>query len=151
MFVKICGITNEDDALLAVALGADALGFVFYPKSPRHVTLEIAGSIVARVPEQVEKVGVFVNETLECVRDTAKQLGLTAVQLHGDESTEFSRELFRERCPDVPLIFVSGTISETYASESLRQGAIDFVYKHQLWILNLLHRGDCLLSGFQAF
>jgi phosphoribosylanthranilate isomerase len=95
-WIKICGITNLDDALAATDAGANALGFVFYPKSPRHVTLETANSIAAKVPQQMEKVGVFVNETVDQVRDAVTQVGLTAVQLHGDESTEFSRALFQE-------------------------------------------------------
>ena len=95
-WIKVCGITNLDDALAATDAGANALGFVFYPKSPRHVTLETARSIVAKVPRQIDKVGVFVNQTVDEVRGTVKLVGLTAVQLHGDESTEFSRELFRE-------------------------------------------------------
>ncbi|HEX9452104.1 MAG TPA: phosphoribosylanthranilate isomerase [Terriglobales bacterium] len=95
-WIKICGITNVDDALAATDAGANALGFVFYPKSRRHVTLETACSIVAQLPQRMEKVGVFVNETVERVRDTTKQAGLTAVQLSGDESTDFSRSLFRE-------------------------------------------------------
>ena len=95
-WIKICGITNLDDALAATDAGANALGFVFYPKSSRHVTLEAARSIIAKLPQsvEVEKVGVFVNQTLDQVRDAAKQLALTAVQLHGDESPEFSRTLF---------------------------------------------------------
>ncbi len=93
-WIKICGITNVDDALVAADAGANALGFVFYPQSPRHVTLETARSIVARVPKQIEKVGVFVNETVDAVCDAVKQVGLTAVQLHGDESVDFSRALF---------------------------------------------------------
>jgi phosphoribosylanthranilate isomerase len=97
-WIKICGITNLDDALAASDAGANALGFVFYPKSPRHVTLENAQSIIAKLPQstKVEKVGVFVSETVEYVRDTVKQVGLTAVQLSGDESAEFSRALFQE-------------------------------------------------------
>jgi phosphoribosylanthranilate isomerase len=95
-WIKICGITNLDDALAATDAGANALGFVFYPKSRRHVTLETVCSIVAKVPRQMEKVGVFVNESVERVRDIAKHAGLTAVQLSGDESPEFSRSLFRE-------------------------------------------------------
>ena len=95
-WIKICGITNIDDALAATDAGANALGFVFYPKSRRHVTLETVCSIVAKVPRQMEKVGVFVNETVDHVRDIAKHAGLTAVQLSGDESPEFSRSLFRE-------------------------------------------------------
>ena len=95
-WIKICGITNLDDALAATDAGANALGFVFYPKSRRHVTLETVCSIVAKVPRQMEKVGVFVNETVDHVRDAAKHAGLTGVQLSGDESPEFSRSLFRE-------------------------------------------------------
>jgi phosphoribosylanthranilate isomerase len=94
-WIKICGITNLDDALAATDVGANAVGFVFYPKSPRHVTLETARAIVAKVPQGIEKVGVFVNESADQVRDAVKQLGLTAVQLHGDQSTEFSRALFQ--------------------------------------------------------
>jgi phosphoribosylanthranilate isomerase len=94
-WIKICGITNLDDALAATDAGANALGFVFYPKSPRHVTLETARSIIAKLPPTVEKVGVFVNPTLDEVRDAAKQAGLTVVQLHGNESTDFSRALFQ--------------------------------------------------------
>src|SRR5712692_4511060 len=95
-WIKICGITNLDDALDATDAGANALGFVFYRKSPRHVTLETACSIVAKVPQRIDRVGVFVNESMDQVRDAVKQAGLTAVQLHGDESTEFSRALFQE-------------------------------------------------------
>jgi phosphoribosylanthranilate isomerase len=94
-WIKVCGITNLDDALAAGDAGASALGFVFYPKSPRHVTLEKASSIIAKAPP-IEKVGVFVNETVDYVRDAVKQTGLTAVQLTGDESVEFSRSLFQK-------------------------------------------------------
>jgi phosphoribosylanthranilate isomerase len=95
-WIKICGITNLDDALASADAGANALGFVFYPKSPRHVSFEQARSIIAKVPLAIEKVGVFVNETVDHVRDAVRQVGLTAVQLHGDQGTEFSRSLFHE-------------------------------------------------------
>ncbi len=95
-WIKICGITNLDDALLAAEAGANALGFVFYPQSPRHITVEEAHAIAAALPQTIEKVGVFVNETVDYVRDAVKQIGLTAVQLHGEEDTEFSRELFQK-------------------------------------------------------
>ena len=94
-WIKICGITNLDDALATADAGANALGFVFYRKSPRHVTLETVRSIVAKVPQGIGRVGVFVNESADHVRDAVKQLALTAVQLHGNESTEFSRALFQ--------------------------------------------------------
>jgi phosphoribosylanthranilate isomerase len=95
-WIKICGITNLDDALAAIDAGANALGFVFYSKSPRHVTLEAARSIIAQLPQRIERVGVFINETADHVRDTVKQAGLTAMQLSGDESVDFSRELFKQ-------------------------------------------------------
>src|SRR5260370_5677455 len=106
-WIKICGITNLDDALAASDAGANALGFVFSPESPRHVTLETVRSIVAKVPPRIEKVGVFVNETVDRVLDTIKQAGLTAVKLHGEESVEFSRELFQKFAnrSDRPTIF----------------------------------------------
>ena len=93
-WIKICGITNLDDALPATEAGANALGFVFYPKSPRYVTVETALSIAGHVPSAMEKVGVFVNESVGS-GETVKHVRFTAVQLHGDESTEFSRALFQ--------------------------------------------------------
>ncbi len=95
-WIKICGITNLDDALAAVDAGADALGFVFHPRSPRHVTADAASAITAKLPPQIQKVGVFVHQTVDQIRDTAKQAGLTAVQLHGQQSTEFSHALFKK-------------------------------------------------------
>ena len=84
-WVKICGMTNLEDALVAVEAGADAVGFVFYEKSPRCVTAETAREIVGKLPEKVEKVGVFVNEPIENVSAFADSARLTAVQFHGDE------------------------------------------------------------------
>jgi phosphoribosylanthranilate isomerase len=84
-WVKICGMTNLEDALTAVEAGADAVGFVFYEKSPRNVSAEAAREIVEKLPESVEKVGVFVNELPVRVSAIADEAGLTAVQFHGDE------------------------------------------------------------------
>jgi phosphoribosylanthranilate isomerase len=84
-WVKICGMTNLEDALVAVEAGADAVGFVFYEKSPRYVSVEAVREIVAKLPSKVEKVGVFVNERPERVSAMADDAGLTAVQFHGDE------------------------------------------------------------------
>jgi len=84
-WVKICGMTNLEDALVAVDPGADAVGFVFYEKSPRYVTVETAREIVAKLPERIDKVGVFVNEVPQQVSKVADEAGLTAVQFHGDE------------------------------------------------------------------
>ncbi len=95
-WIKICGITNLDDALAATDAGANALGFVLYKESPRRVTIEIARSIIAKLPKEIEKVGVFVNEPVDQVRSAVKHAGLTVVQLSGDESVEFSRALFQQ-------------------------------------------------------
>lgn len=83
--IKICGLTGVDDAQLAVDLGADAVGFVFWPSSPRYITPERAGVVIATLPRFVTAVGVFVNEPPAQVRRIAAELGLGAVQLHGDE------------------------------------------------------------------
>ena len=91
--VKICGITNLEDALAAVASGADALGFNFYQPSPRYIAPQNARAIVDQLPDAVLTVGVFVNEELESVRSIATQAGLKALQLHGDESPEYCRQL----------------------------------------------------------
>ena len=91
--VKICGITNLDDALAAVAAGADALGFNFYKPSPRYITSQHAREIIEQLPETLLTVGVFVNEEPAAVRAIAGEAGLRAVQLHGDESAEYCRQL----------------------------------------------------------
>lgn len=94
MWVKICGNTNPEDARAAVEAGADALGFIFAP-SPRRVSPKDAGKIIAELPAQIEKIGVFLNQSLEIVLDTIEKAGLTGVQLHGDEDVEFAREVRR--------------------------------------------------------
>ena len=84
-WVKICGITNLEDAVVAAEAGADALGFVFYKKSPRYIEPERAREIVSRLPVGIEKVGVLVNETEDRICAIADQAGLTAAQMHGDD------------------------------------------------------------------
>ena len=91
--VKICGITNVADALAAIDAGADALGFNFYRPSPRYIAPADARKVVDQLPQSVLKVGVFVNEGLQSVVRIAGEAGLSAVQLHGDESPEYCREL----------------------------------------------------------
>jgi len=93
--VKICGITTLDDALLAVAAGADALGFVFFEKSPRCINPVAAAKIIAKLPPFIQTVGLFVNEELEQINWTADFCGLDVVQLHGDESPEDCQDVRR--------------------------------------------------------
>ena len=89
--VKICGITNLDDALAAVAFGADVLGFVFFPGSPRHISPVDARAIIRQVPPFVQAVGVFVDESVEGMEKTAGAASLDIIQLHGDEPPESCR------------------------------------------------------------
>jgi phosphoribosylanthranilate isomerase len=83
--IKICGLTNLDDARWAVEAGADFLGFVLYPKSPRYLSVKELGRIAGGLPGAVRKVGVFVNELPSLVQEVVSACGLAAVQLHGDE------------------------------------------------------------------
>lgn len=91
--VKICGITNLEDALLSAKFGADALGFNFYEKSPRYIAPEKAREIIKQLPEKILKVGVFVNEDLDKIVEAASIAKLDALQLHGEETPEFVIEL----------------------------------------------------------
>jgi phosphoribosylanthranilate isomerase len=93
MFIKVCGITRASDGVHAVQQGATAVGFVFWPRSPRAVTPDVAAAIVDELPASVAKVGVFVNESVVRIRAIAEQVGLTAVQLHGDEPPAYAEEL----------------------------------------------------------
>jgi phosphoribosylanthranilate isomerase len=95
--IKICGITRVDDALCAVACGADAVGFIFHPASPRCIAPERAKEIIAALPSGITTVGVFVNREAEEVARTAADCGLDLIQLHGDESPEYCRRFPPER------------------------------------------------------
>jgi len=106
MFVKICGTTTEEDALLAVAMGADAVGFIFAP-SPRQVSPGRVRDIVRRLPPEVLTVGVFRNELPERVVEVVNASGLRGAQLHGRETPEQAR-FVKERVPVLFQAFVAG-------------------------------------------
>lgn len=125
--VKICGITNLDDASAAVAAGADLLGFNFYKPSPRYITPQHAREIVQQFPNVVLKVGVFVNEELDEVQTIMREAGLGALQLHGDESPDY--------CSKFPGWYVIKTfaVTDTFdvqAAEAYDVDAIMLDTKH---------------------
>lgn len=93
--VKVCGITNAEDAWTAVEAGADALGFIFYKQSPRYVVPAVASRIIAELPPLIVTVGVFVNEGMATVRSIMDTCGLAMAQLHGDENASYCHELSR--------------------------------------------------------
>jgi phosphoribosylanthranilate isomerase len=95
MFVKICGITNEDDALLSVAMGADAVGFNFVQGSTRQIAAQVAYDITRRLPAEILTVGIFRNEHPSRVIDVAHRAGVKAVQLHGRETAAETAEIAR--------------------------------------------------------
>jgi len=109
MFVKVCGITRREDAAAAVDAGARALGFVFWPKSPRFVDPFHARAIVAQLPPFVTAVGLFVNQPHEYVTGVASLVRLGAVQLHGDESIAFAESL---RQPVIRALTLGDRIDE---------------------------------------
>lgn len=93
--VKICGITSLADARVAIGAGADALGFVFYERSPRHVSPQKAAAIIAQLPPFVQTVGLFVDAAAELVNWTADFCGLDLIQLHGAETPEYCIDVNR--------------------------------------------------------
>ncbi len=95
MRVKICGITSIEQALAIAKLGADAIGLVFYEKSPRYVTIATAQAMVAALPPFVSSVGLFVNHDKDTVEDVLQQIPLDYLQFHGDEPPEFCGQFNR--------------------------------------------------------
>lgn len=123
--IKICGITNLDDALAAVEFGADALGFVFVPNTPRYIKPEDAANITAALPPFVTVVGVFGNDKRERIEGIVNQCKLGVVQLHGSESPDFCTSLNRKvikafrvkdenSLVDLPKYTVSAYLLDTY-------------------------------------
>jgi len=130
VWVKICGTTNLEDALAAVDAGADAVGFVF-AESPRRVEPAVAADITRALPDHIEKVGVFVNETAERISEIVRQVDLTIVQLHGDESLEFANELAEHRrlrvIPVVPITKIRELEHQTGGGVRIRGPLIDTI------------------------
>jgi phosphoribosylanthranilate isomerase len=106
--VKICGLTRVDEAVACAEAGAAAIGCVFFPPSPRHVTEHQARSIFQALPERVCSVGVFVNEDYEAVMRKVERTRLKAVQLHGQESPGLVKRLRREGVTVIKALFANG-------------------------------------------
>ena len=117
MRVKICGITSYEDAMSAIEAGADALGFVFYPPSPRHITPGAAAEIIKRLPPFVEKVGLFVNEEAFMINAAAKTSGVTLAQIHFDAPDSLFDAL---ECPYVRVIRVRSPEDVTSHADEYR-------------------------------
>ncbi len=122
--VKICGITNLEDALLSAKFGADALGFNFYKKSPRYISSENAREIVAQLQPKILKVGVFVNENLEKIIEIAESAKLEAIQLHGEETPEFARQLKAKTNLEIIKAF---RVSENFQPEDVLPYEVDAI------------------------
>jgi len=153
--VKVCGTTSLKDALFAVESGADALGFVFYKKSPRCISQKEVKDIVAQLPPFVETVGVFVNEASDKVNRIAEQCRLTAVQLHGDESPAFCRRIKRrvikvfrvldaDSFKGISNYDVSGFLLDSYNDES--RGGTGKAFDWNL-ALRAKKQGPIILAG----
>ena len=116
--IKICGLTREEDVDAAVAAGADALGFVFYPPSPRYVTAQRAVELVRRIPPFVEVVGLFVNEPPEVVQAVCAALPISILQFHGDENAAYCRQFSRPYLraarvrPELDLVEFAGSFPD---------------------------------------
>ena len=123
-FIKICGITNLDDALVAVANGADALGFNFYERSPRYIEPAAARRIIDNLPGKVTAIGVFVNKPPDIVESVTVTVGLDAVQLHGEE-TENDIALIKARTGK-PII-KAFRISPDFTIETIDESSADAV------------------------
>jgi len=128
--VKVCGTTRLKDALLAVECGADAIGFIFYKKSPRYVTAKTAKDICAKLPPFVNRVGVFVNETAENINRVADRCGLDAVQLHGDESPVLCKKI---KCRVIKAVRVKDAASLKEMSRYEVDGFLLDTYKENQW------------------
>jgi phosphoribosylanthranilate isomerase len=117
--IKICGLTREEDVDAAVAAGADAIGFVFYPPSPRYVAPQRAAELARHIPPFVDVVGLFVNAAPETVRAVCKQVPINLLQFHGDEDHAYCRQFARPYLraarvrPGFDLVEFAGAFSES--------------------------------------
>ena len=94
--IKVCGITSLSDAEMVIDLGVSAVGFIFYDKSPRSISIEKAKSISNNISDSVHRVGVFVNNSFDFINRAISQVSLSSIQLHGDEDIDYCKKIRRE-------------------------------------------------------
>lgn len=121
--IKICGITNTNDALECVKLKVDFIGFIFYKKSKRFINLEQAQTIIKSLNTEINKVGVFVNETTQVINEYVEALGLDYVQLHGEEQPKMIEEI---KCKTIKAFSVG--------SSSLKEVVLE--YDSEYWLFD---------------
>ncbi len=155
MFIKICGITNLEDALEAIDAGADALGFNFYQQSPRYIDPEAAEDMLQDIPPSIARVGVFVNEGEELVRDLSQILRLDYLQFHGDETPYYCEQFatpywkaFRLN-DDKSLELMKKFHPEAYLIDAFSEGAYGGTGKLANWELAKKAKsiGKIILAG----
>jgi phosphoribosylanthranilate isomerase len=155
LFVKICGITNLEDAQHAVRCGADAVGFIFYEGSPRFISHAKAAEIVQRLPDHVSKIGVFVNADRKFIHDIISHVSLSAVQLYGNEGPddlvnyEISVIKAFRVAPDFDVEVMRNYIIDAFLLDAYKGGAFGGTGKTFDWNLALKAKeyGRIILSG----
>ena len=119
---KVCGITNISDALFSIKCGASAIGFVFYKKSERYISYNDAFDVIKYLPPGTAKIGVYVNEDAKMVNDSSKKLNLDYVQLHGDESASFCKDI------NFPIIKAFRIKDDSFKSQILKYNVSVFLF-----------------------
>ena len=119
---KVCGITNISDALFSIKCGASAIGFVFYKKSERYISYNDAFDVIKYLPPGTAKIGVYVNEDAKMVNDSSKKLNLDYVQLHGDESATFCKDI------NFPIIKAFRIKDDSFKSQILKYNVSVFLF-----------------------
>jgi len=155
LFIKVCGITNAEDASAAVKAGVNALGFIFYQGSERYITPEAASEIVLKLPDHVSKVGVFVHEEKKEILRIARKVPLSAVQLLGPEGPDdlFGYDMsiikvFRVK-PDFDVEVMKNYVVDAFLLDTHRQGAMGGTGESFDWNIALKARqyGRIIVSG----
>jgi len=123
--IKICGVTNEKDAMWAASFGVDYIGFNFYKKSPRKVSCEMALKIVSLLPLFIRTVGIFVDDEIKVIKRTVSKCGIKTVQLHGGESADYCRSL-KESLPGTEVIKAFRIKDETSLDTIPQYAAADY-------------------------